>query len=125
MSPWSAGVGQRRFGDHVRTFNDLLRWTQSCPRTGGVLYAEAQSTIERLDIQDASLSCESLNVRIEDEDGPTILPDCLQGAVVASVNDGAEGFVGAHARGTQIATMVTKRETPVTGVQCRRRRWWE
>ncbi len=20
MSPWSAGVGQRRFGDHVRTF---------------------------------------------------------------------------------------------------------
>jgi hypothetical protein len=37
MSPWSAGIGQRRFGVHVRTSGDLLRWTQSCPRTGGAL----------------------------------------------------------------------------------------
>jgi len=39
MSPWSADIGQRRFGYQVRTSRDLLRWTQSCPRTGGVLHA--------------------------------------------------------------------------------------
>src|SRR5687768_12418847 len=38
-SPLSAGVGQRRFGNHVRTPRELIRWTQSCPRTGGALRA--------------------------------------------------------------------------------------
>src|SRR3982751_5173917 len=38
-SPWSAGAGQRRFGDHIRTSHNLVRWTRSCPRTGGVLHA--------------------------------------------------------------------------------------
>ena len=42
MSPWSAGVGQRRFGYRVRTSVDLVRWTRSCPRTGGVLHARSK-----------------------------------------------------------------------------------
>src|SRR5262245_32217152 len=46
MSPGSASVGQRRFGN-VRTFRKLLRWTQSCPRTGGALHARLKPIIER------------------------------------------------------------------------------
>ncbi|HZM90938.1 MAG TPA: hypothetical protein VFF31_30740, partial [Blastocatellia bacterium] len=54
MSPWSAGVGQRRFGDHVRTSGDLLRWTRSYPRTGGALHAQKQTTTERQRLQEPS-----------------------------------------------------------------------
>src|SRR4051812_30242346 len=45
-SPWSAGAGQRRFGDHVRTSHNLFRWTRSCPRTGGVLHAQLKRSTE-------------------------------------------------------------------------------
>ena len=74
----------RRFGYHVRTSGNLLRWTQSCPRTGGALHARPQVAPGRGGAQDGSIPCEPLNVRIEDEDGPTVFPDHLQGAVAAS-----------------------------------------
>src|SRR4051812_887556 len=45
-SPWSAGAGQRRFGDHIRTSHNLVRWTRSCPRTGGVLHARLKRSTE-------------------------------------------------------------------------------
>src|SRR3954469_17964015 len=45
-SPWSAGAGQRRLGDHVRTSHSLFRWTRSCPRTGGALHARLKRSTE-------------------------------------------------------------------------------
>jgi len=56
MSPWSAGVGQGGSGDHVRTSGDLLRWTQSCPRTGGALSRPVQATTETQGAQACNLS---------------------------------------------------------------------
>src|SRR5262245_56476251 len=47
MSPWSAGVGQGGSAINVRTSGKLLRWTQSCPRTGGALHARYQTNTER------------------------------------------------------------------------------
>src|SRR5262245_37319860 len=35
--PLASGIGGS--ANHVRTSGDLFRWTQSCPRTGGVLHA--------------------------------------------------------------------------------------
>ena len=39
MSPWSAGIGQGGSAIASERLIDLLRWTQSCPRTGGALRA--------------------------------------------------------------------------------------
>ena len=45
--PGSACVGRRRFVRREPLVETLFRWTRSCPRTGGALYAQPKVTARR------------------------------------------------------------------------------